>query len=65
MERIIKQLKLYMAENDLTVVEIAKLVNRHPQTIYKFLKGEITPTFQTLYQIKKLLKGKPEIEIRP
>jgi transcriptional regulator with XRE-family HTH domain len=51
------RLRAYMGEKDLSVREVAALLNRHPLTIWKFLHGKTEPNHQTLYQIKKLVGG--------
>ena len=50
-----EQLRAYMGEKDLSVREVAALLNRHPLTIWKFLHGKTKPHHQTLYRIKKLV----------
>ncbi len=52
------RLQAYMGEKDLSVREVAALLNRHPLTIWKFLRGKTAPHDQTLYQIKKLVCGR-------
>ena len=54
-----EQLRAYMGEKDLSVREVAALLNRHPLTIWKFLHGKTEPRLQTIYQIKKLLEDRP------
>ena len=51
-----EQLKAFMGEKDLTVEAVARLVNRHPLTIWKFLRGKTAPHDQTIYRISKLVR---------
>lgn len=53
------RLREYMGEEDLSVREVAALLNRHPLTIWKFLHAKTEPHDQTIYQIRKLLEKKP------
>jgi transcriptional regulator with XRE-family HTH domain len=56
MENLKEKLRAYMGEKDLSVREVAALLNRHPLTIWKYLNGKTVPHHQTLYQIKKLVR---------
>lgn len=51
-----ERLKSFMGERDLTVEAVARLVNRHPLTIWKFLRGKTAPHDQTIYRISKLVR---------
>ena len=55
METLREKLKAFMGERDLTVEGIAILINRHPLTVWKFLRGKTKPHDRTLYKIKKLI----------
>jgi len=55
MNETIENLKAFMAERDLTIKEIATLVNRNPKTIWLFLHQKVKPHDRTLYKIKKLI----------
>jgi transcriptional regulator with XRE-family HTH domain len=48
-------LEVYMNENDYTLDDIAKRINRNRLTIHRFLRGKSIPRSQTIYQIKKLV----------
>ena len=58
MEHIREGLKQYMAEKDLTLDDVAKLLGRRRLTIWKFLQGKTRPHFQTLYRIVHLIEKK-------
>lgn len=51
-------LQAYMGEKDLSVREVAILLNRHPLTIWKYLRGKTVPHDRTLYRIEMLVRGK-------
>lgn len=55
MEQLIKQLKIFMAENDFTIEDIGKQIERHPKTVWQFLHQKVKPHFRTEYRIRKLL----------
>jgi len=55
MNKLIEKLKVFMGERDLSIKEVAILVNRHPLTIWKFLNNKTMPHDQTIYKIKKLI----------
>jgi len=50
-----ERLKNYMGEHDLSIKAVAKLLDRHPLTIWRFLNGKTTPHDQTVYKIHKLI----------
>lgn len=58
MDDLREQLKNYMAEKDLTINEVAKIINRTSRTVFRFLHGQTIPRFQTEYKIKRLIKDK-------
>ncbi len=58
MTELRERLQAYMGEKDLSVREVAILLNRHPLTIWKFLRGKTEPHDQTLYRIEMLVRGK-------
>ena len=45
----------FMGEHDLAVKNIAILIDRHPLTVWKFLRGKTVPHERTLYRIRKLI----------
>jgi len=55
MNNLREKLKVFMGERDLSIKEVAILVNRHPLTIWKFLNNKTKPHDQTIYKIKKLI----------
>jgi len=57
MENLIEELKVFMADNDFTIEDIAKKIDRNPRTILRFLHNEIKPHFRTEYRIRKLIRG--------
>ena len=56
MENIKESLKQYMAEKDLTIADVARLLGRSHGAIWKFLHGKTNPHFQTLYRIVRLIE---------
>jgi len=55
MNELRELLRTFMGERDLSVKEVAILINRSPLTVWKFLRGKTNPHDQTLYKIKKLI----------
>jgi len=55
MNELIEKLKFFMAEKDLTIHDVAILINKDPKTIWQFLHQKVTPHDRTIYKIKKLL----------
>ncbi len=51
-----EQLKAYMGERDLTIDQVAKMLGRHPLTIWKFLRGKTNPHDRTMYKIERLIE---------
>ena len=58
MDKLIEKLKFFMAEKDLTIQDVAILINKQPKTIWQFLHQKVKPHDRTLYKIKKLLGDK-------
>jgi len=53
-----ERLKRYMGEHDLSIKAVAKLLDRHPLTIWRFLNGKTSkPHDQTIYKIEKLTQS--------
>ena len=57
MNELIEQLKIFMAENDLTIEDIAKKIKRNPKTVWQFLNSKVKPHSRTEYRIRKLVKN--------
>ena len=57
MQETRNRLKDYMGKHDLSIRAVAKLLDRHPLTIWKFLNGKTTPHNQTIYKIEKLTQS--------
>ena len=57
-----EQLKSYMGENDLTIAEVAGLLDRYPLTIWNFLRKGTVPHFATAARIKKLVSMKNAVK---
>ena len=58
MQETRNRLKDYMGKHDLSIKAVAKLLDRHPLTIWKFLNGKTSkPHDQTIYKIEKLTQS--------
>lgn len=57
MIELIEQLKIFMAEHDLTIKDVAKRIERNPRTIWQFLHGKVKPHSRTEYRIRKLINN--------
>jgi|GEM_PF-6591223 len=57
-EQVAEKLKFYMAEKDLTIKDVAHLIERNPATVWAFLRKKVKSQDRTVYRIKKLLGGK-------
>ncbi len=55
MNELVEKLKFCMAENDLTIKDVAIYTKRDPLTIWQFLHQRVKPHDKTIYKIKKLL----------
>jgi len=55
MEELREKLKMFMAENDLTLEQVARSINRETRTIWRFLHGVGRPNIRTEYRIRKLV----------
>ena len=55
MDKLIEKLKFFMAERDLTIQDVAILINKQPKTVWQFLHQKVKPHDTTLYKIKKLI----------
>jgi len=54
-DKLVEELKFCMAENDLTIRDVAIYIKRDPKTIWQFLHQKVKPHDRTTYKIKKLL----------
>lgn len=55
MDKLIEELKFCMAENDLTIKDVAIYISKDPKTVWQFLRQKVKPHDRTTYKIKKLL----------
>lgn len=55
-----EKLKFFMAENNLTLHDVALLIKKDDKTVWQFLRRKVKPHDGTLYSIKKLMKGPPK-----
>jgi len=56
MDKLVEKLKFFMAEKDLTIHDVAVLINKDPKTIWQFLHKKVNPHNRTIYKIKKLVE---------
>ena len=54
-EQLVEKLKFFMAEKDLTIKDVARLIERNPATVWAFLHQKVKPQDRTFYRIKKLV----------
>lgn len=54
-DRLRRELKTHMVENDLTISVVAQALDRHYQTVANFLRSRNVPTERTLYKIRAYL----------
>jgi len=52
-----EELKFYMAEKDLTIHDVARLIEKDSKTAWQFLKGIVKSQDRTIYKIKKLVEN--------
>lgn len=57
-----EELKFYMADKDLTIHDVAKLIEKDSKTVWQFLKGKVKSQDRTIYKIKKLLGNHSSIK---
>lgn len=55
LKQLREKLKFFMADRNLTIQDVAILINRHPQTVWQFLKDKVNSHDRTVYKIKRLL----------
>jgi len=55
MDKLVEELKFCMAENDLTIKDVAIYIRKDPKTVWQFLRQKVKPHDRTTYKIKKLL----------
>lgn len=51
----IKELKEYKENNNLTIAELARKIEADDTTVGRWLKGEVTPNFYSLYKVRNFL----------
>ena len=51
-----EELKFYMADKDLTIHDVARLIEKDSKTVWQFLKGIVKSQDRTIYKIKKLVE---------
>lgn len=52
---LVERLKICMAEKDLTIQNVAKLINKDRKTVWQFLQRKVKPQDRTVYKIKELV----------
>jgi len=52
---LVEKLKIFMAEKELTIYDVAKLIKRDPKTVFQFLSKKVNPQDRTIYKIKELV----------
>lgn len=57
MNNLSEKLKIFMAEKDLTIEDIAKKIERNPRTIWLFLHNKVKPHSRTEYRIRQLIES--------
>jgi len=55
MNKLVEKLKFHMAEKNLTIADVAILIEKDPKTIWQFLHQTVNPHDRTTYRIKKLV----------
>jgi len=58
MDKLVEELKFYMAEKDLTIHDVAKLIKKDYKTVWQFLREKVKSHDRTIYRIKNLIGGK-------
>lgn len=51
----IKELKEYKEDKDLPIAELARKIEADDTTVGRWLKGEVTPNFYSLYKVRNFL----------
>lgn len=51
----IKELKEYKEKTGLTIAELARKIEADDTTVGRWLKGEVTPNFYSLYKVRNFL----------
>lgn len=52
---LVEKLKIFMAEKELTIQNVAKLIKKDRKTVWQFLQGKVKPQDRTVYKIKELV----------
>lgn len=55
LDNLRSDLKSYMGANDLTIEEVARMIDRYPMTIWNFLRKCTRPQFATEARIRALV----------
>jgi len=55
LNELIEKLKIFMAQHDLTLQDVAKKINRDPKTVWLFLHNQVRPHSTTEYRIRDLV----------
>lgn len=58
----IEELKEYKENNDLTIAELARKIGADDTTVCRWLKGEVTPNFYSLYKLRNFLNDIKNLE---
>ena len=58
----IEELKEYKENNDLTIAELARKIGADDTTVGRWLKGEVTPNFYSLYKLRNFLNDIKNLE---
>lgn len=54
-----KRLRVLMAEADMSATKLADEANLSVDSVRKYLRGEMTPTFETIFKLSEALNCTP------